>query len=103
MVILSLQILKPGHRDRAQSAFKNASVFAIGSSIEALAEGERIHFHATNHGHKRSQFDARIPTKNHRFQRCRNYHPRVEIWMVEFRREMIDSGVLFERLHEYEW
>ena len=39
-----------------KSAFKNASVFAIGSSIEALAEGERIHFHATNHGHKRSQF-----------------------------------------------
>ena len=27
MMILPLHILKPGHRDRAQSAFKNASVF----------------------------------------------------------------------------
>ena len=35
-----------------KSAFKNASAFAIGSSIEALAEGERINFHATNHSHK---------------------------------------------------
>ena len=32
MMILPLQILKLGHRDRAQSAFKNASAFAIGSS-----------------------------------------------------------------------
>ena len=31
MVVLPLQILKPGHKDRAQSAFKNASAFALGS------------------------------------------------------------------------
>ena len=49
--------------DPEKSAFKSASVFAMGSSIEALAEGGRIYFHATNYGHKR-----------------------VEIGMLEFRR-----------------
>ena len=53
--------------------------------------------------------DARISTKNHRFWRafCRNYLRRVEIWMIEFRRKLIDFGVLFSaiafRVSNFSW
>ena len=45
-------------------------------------------------------FDGRISTEYNRFGRavCRNYHRRVEIWMLEFRRKIIDFGVLFDAI-----
>ena len=51
--------------------------------------------------HRRVEFiDAQIWTKLHRFWRafCRNYHRRVDFFVTEFRRKIIDFGVLFHAL-----
>ena len=48
------------------------------------------------------EFDVRFATKNHPFWRafCRNHFRRVEMLMLEFRRKIIDCGVLFVKVDE---